>query len=99
MQLQDEVTPLFKESNGQISELFLKKATLLEACWQETLRLAVTLFTGMRIANEPVTLGGYDIPKDEWIVACGYFTARDPTIFPEPEYAFTGANQFPGLPS
>lgn len=52
---------------------------------RETLRLYPAVWAIHRTAAEPITLGGYDIPVGEHVVACPYALQRNPAFWPEPD--------------
>jgi cytochrome P450 len=62
------------------------KLPYLTAICNETLRLyPVGMLTFARQANQPVSLGGYDLEADTVVIGSIYLNHRRPDIYPEPE--------------
>ena len=56
----------------------------LDAVVKESLRLYPTGPFGFRVAREPVTLGGWDLPRGTILVFSPWVTHRIASVFPEP---------------
>jgi len=63
----------------------LPKLPLVEQVIHETLRLYPVIWTGDRVPQEDIELGGYAIPKGSAVVFSMYVTQRDERFFPDPE--------------
>lgn len=57
----------------------------LDAVVKESLRLYPTGPFGFRVAREPVTLGGWDLPRGTIVAFSPWVTHRIAQVFPEPE--------------
>ncbi len=53
--------------------------------YKETMRLYPGGFTIGRQAIEEVDIGGYQIPRDAWVMVSPYSVQRMPHVFPDPE--------------
>jgi cytochrome P450 family 110 len=63
----------------------ISRLPYLNAVCSETLRIyPVGLLTFPRLALEPVSLQGYDIPADTVVVGCIYLTHHREDLYPEP---------------
>jgi cytochrome P450 len=63
----------------------LPNLPLVEQVIHETLRLYPVIWTGDRVPQEDIELGGYAIPKGTEVVFSMYVTQRDERFFPDPE--------------
>lgn len=61
------------------------EATTLEQVLRETLRLYPAVWAIHRTAGEPIELGGFSIPKGEYVMACPYAIQRNPAFWPDPD--------------
>ena len=62
----------------------LARLPLLDAVWQETLRLHPPLSDVLREVLQPVTIGGHRVEAGENLVVASCWMAMDPAVFPEP---------------
>jgi cytochrome P450 len=59
--------------------------TFLQACINESMRLAPAVVQLFRVAEEDVRLDGHIVRKGEMVMPCLYLAHRNPQVFPEPE--------------
>ncbi len=60
------------------------KLPLLDAAIKETLRLQPVLPTLGRVVNQPLRIGGYELPVDSRLMVSIYLTHRRPSLYPDP---------------
>ncbi|WXB20195.1 cytochrome P450 [Pendulispora albinea] len=57
----------------------------LDAFIKETMRLTPVAPIIIRILQQPLTIGKYEIPAGSYVTPCVYLTHRRPDVWPEPE--------------
>jgi cytochrome P450 len=70
---------------GPIRDVHLPRLEYLDAVVKETLRLNPVIPLVGRRLQEPMTIGGVDLPRGVIAVPCVYLTHRRPDVWPEPE--------------
>jgi len=80
--LHDEVTSVLHGDAPTMEQL--KQMPLLDAVVKEALRLLPPIHFVTRVPQQPVELGGYEIPAMTECYSSLYETHREPDVFPEP---------------
>lgn len=82
--LREEVQRLLPTADSQLRPETLHEMKYLRAVVKESLRLTPTAPGFGRMCEQPIQVGGYEIPAGVMVVAMMYHTNFDARIFPDP---------------